>query len=59
MNYTTFFHQTDSERMVEQYSSFQKPEGFDDRLGEVEKRIAELNNRRQQRVTPAFDPTLD
>jgi len=45
LNYTTFFHQTESETMVEPDATFKKPKGFDDRLGEVGRRIEELNMR--------------
>ena len=45
LNYTTFFHQTDSERMVEGDATFKKPRGFDDALAVVSRRIEELNIR--------------
>ena len=54
MNYTTFFHQTDSERMVEPGASFSKPANFDERLAEVTRRIDELNLRGG--VTPGATP---
>lgn len=48
MNYTTFFHQTDSERMVEPNARFYKPFNFEERLAEVQRRIEELNLRARQ-----------
>ena len=51
MNYATFFHQTDSEQMVEPDATFFKPNMFDDRLSEVSRRIEELNLR-QRGATP-------
>ena len=48
MNYTTFFHQTDSERMVEPNARFYKPLNFEERLAEVQRRIEELNLRARQ-----------
>ena len=48
MNYTTFFHQTDSERMVEPNAHFYKPISFEERLAEVQRRIEELTLRARQ-----------
>ena len=43
LDYTQFFHQTDSERMIEQNAAFRKPGMFEDKLSEVKRRIAKLN----------------
>ena len=48
MNYATFFHEADSERMVEPGASFLKPGQFEERLVEVSRRIEELSLRAQQ-----------
>ena len=45
LNYTTFFHQTESEKMVEPDATFRKPKLFDEKLSEVARRIEELNVR--------------
>jgi hypothetical protein len=40
LEYSSFFHQTDSERMVDSGAGFRKPMHFEERLGEVKRRIA-------------------
>lgn len=42
LNYTTFFHQDESDTMVDPNSTFNKPKGFENKLVEVKKRIAAL-----------------
>ena len=56
MNYTTFFHQTDSERMVDPEARFDKPPGFFERLNEVTRRIEELNLRQRQLPSSSVAP---
>lgn len=48
MNYCSFFHQTDSEQMVETNARFFKPLNFEERLAEVQRRIEELSLRARQ-----------
>lgn len=43
LDYSSFFHQTDSERMVEPHAKFRKPNFFDERLSDVKRKIAKLN----------------
>ena len=56
MSYETFFHQTDSEKMVEPDACFNKPSNFEDRLSEVSRRIEELNLRQRNTQTPMGPP---
>ena len=40
LDYTSYFHQTDSHEMVDRGASFSKPNGFEDKLSEIKRRIA-------------------
>jgi len=44
--------------MVEPDAIFYKPNGFDDRLGEVQRRIEELNLRGRNNATPNGVPQM-
>lgn len=48
-DYTHFFHNTESETMIERDACFRKPYYFDDKLSEVKKKIA-------QRAAKGFSP---
>ena len=51
LDYSQFFHQADSAEMVMADAMFRRPNGFDDKLSDIKRKIAILRNKARSTTT--------